>query len=34
MTARFVVAWLLVLVPLLYGLIETVRKAATLFTGN
>jgi hypothetical protein len=33
MTARLVVAWLLVLVPLLYGLIETVRKAATLFTG-
>ena len=33
MTARLVVAWVLVLVPLLYGLIETVRKAATLFTG-
>ena len=33
MTARLVVAWLLVLVPLLYGLVETVRKAATLFTG-
>jgi hypothetical protein len=33
MTARIVVAWLLVLVPLLYGLVETVRKAATLFTG-
>ena len=31
MTARLVVAW--VLVPLLYGLVETVRKAATLFTG-
>jgi hypothetical protein len=33
MTARLVVAWVLVLVPLLYGLVETVRKAATLFTG-
>ncbi len=33
MTARLVVAWLLVLVPLLYGLVETIRKAATLFTG-
>ena len=33
MTARLVVAWLLVLVPLLYGLVETDRKAATLFTG-
>jgi hypothetical protein len=33
MTARIAVAWLLVLVPLLYGLVETVRKAATLFTG-
>jgi len=33
MTARLVVAWVLVLVPLLYGLVETIRKAATLFTG-
>jgi len=33
MTARLVVAWLLGLVPLLYGLVETARKAATLFTG-
>ena len=33
MSARIVMAWLLVLVPLLYGLVETVRKAATLFTG-
>ena len=33
MTARIVVAWALVGVPLAYGLVETVRKAATLFTG-
>ena len=34
MSARIVtIAWLLVLVPLLYGLVETVRKAATLVTG-
>jgi len=33
MIARIATAWLLVLVPLLYGLVETVRKAATLFTG-
>lgn len=33
MTARLVVAWGLVGIPLVYGLVETVRKAATLFTG-
>ncbi|WP_425464390.1 MFS transporter small subunit [Nocardioides guangzhouensis] len=33
MTARVVVAWTVVGVPLAYGVIETVRKAATLFTG-
>lgn len=33
MSARLTVAWLVVLVPLAYGLVETVRKAATLFTG-
>jgi hypothetical protein len=33
MTARIAVAWALVGIPLVYGVIETVRKAATLFTG-
>ena len=33
MTARIVVAWALVGVPLAYGLVETLRKAADLFTG-
>ena len=33
MTARVVVAWALVGVPLAYGLVETLRKAADLFTG-
>jgi hypothetical protein len=33
MTTRIVVAWALVGVPLVYGVVETVRKAATLFTG-
>jgi hypothetical protein len=33
MSARIVVAWALVGVPLVYGVVETVRKAATLFTG-
>ena len=33
MTARIVVAWALVGVPLAYGLVETLRKAANLFTG-
>jgi hypothetical protein len=33
MTARIAVAWALVGAPLAYGLVETIRKAATLFTG-
>jgi hypothetical protein len=33
MTARLAVAWALVAVPLVYGLVETVNKAAKLFTG-
>ena len=33
MTARITVAWALVGVPLAYGVVETVRKAVTLFTG-
>ncbi len=33
MTARITMAWALVGVPLAYGIFETVRKAATLFTG-
>ena len=33
MTARIVVAWALVGVPLAYGLVETLRKASNLFSG-
>lgn len=33
MTARITMAWALVGVPLAYGVFETVRKAAALFTG-
>ncbi|WP_425573651.1 MFS transporter small subunit [Nocardioides koreensis] len=33
MTARITVAWALVGVPLAYGVVETVRKAVTLFSG-
>jgi hypothetical protein len=33
MIARITVAWALVGIPLVYGVVETVRKAATLFTG-
>jgi hypothetical protein len=33
MIARLTVAWAVVGVPLAYGVVETVRKAATLFTG-
>jgi hypothetical protein len=33
MTARITVAWALVGIPLAYGVVETVRKAVTLFTG-
>ena len=32
-TGRIAVAWTLVTVPLVYGLAETVRRAANLFTG-
>jgi hypothetical protein len=31
--AMIVLAWALVGIPLLYGLIQTVRAASTLFTG-
>ena len=33
MTARIAVAWALVGIPLAYGLVETLRKAADLFEG-
>ncbi len=33
MTARITMAWALVGIPLAYGVVETLRKAATLFTG-
>jgi hypothetical protein len=33
MSARLVVAWAVVGVPLIYGVVETARKAASLFTG-
>ena len=33
MAARIAVAWTAVSIPLAYGLFETIRKAATLFTG-
>lgn len=33
MSARIVIAWLGVGLPLAYGLVETVRKASSLFTG-
>lgn len=33
MSARIAVAWALVVIPLAYGLEETIRKASTLFTG-
>jgi hypothetical protein len=33
MTARIAAAWAVVGIPLAYGLVETIRKAATLFTG-
>ncbi len=31
--ALLVVAWALVVLPLLYGLVQTVRTASALFTG-
>jgi hypothetical protein len=33
MNARIAGSWLVVVIPLAYGLVETIRKAATLFTG-
>jgi hypothetical protein len=33
MNARIAIAWSLVGIPLAYGLVETLRKAADLFTG-
>jgi len=33
MTARIALSWALVAVPLVYGLVETIRRASTLFTG-
>lgn len=33
MTARLVGSWALVGIPLVYGLVETLRKASSLFTG-
>ena len=33
MTARIAVAWALVGIPLVYGVVETVRKASSLLTG-
>ena len=33
MSARLVTAWALVSIPLAYGLVETIRKASSLFTG-
>ena len=33
MTARITVAWAVVGIPLAYGIVETLRKAQTLFTG-
>jgi hypothetical protein len=32
MTARVVGAWAVVGIPLLYGLVETINKASSLFT--
>jgi hypothetical protein len=32
MTGRVVVAWAVVGIPLVYGLVETINKAASLFT--
>lgn len=33
MIARLTVAWALVGVPIAYGLVETIRKASSLFNG-
>jgi hypothetical protein len=32
-TARIAVAWALVGIPLVYGVVETVRTASSIFTG-
>ena len=32
MTAKVAAAWAVVGIPLLYGLVETINKAASLFT--
>jgi len=32
MTARVATAWAVVGIPLLYGLVETINKASSLFT--
>jgi hypothetical protein len=32
MTAKVAVAWAVVGIPLLYGLVETINKASSLFT--
>ena len=32
MTARIAFAWAVVGIPLLYGLVETINKASSLFT--
>ena len=32
MSARVVAAWAVVGIPLVYGLVETINKAASLFT--
>ncbi|WP_425464712.1 MFS transporter small subunit [Nocardioides dongxiaopingii] len=33
MRARIAVAWALVGIPLAYGVVETIRKASSLFSG-
>jgi hypothetical protein len=33
MSARIAGAWALVGIPLVYGLVETIRRASSLFTG-
>lgn len=33
MTGRIAFSWALVGIPLAYGVVETLRRAATLFTG-
>ncbi len=33
MNARIATAWIAVGIPLVYGLVETIRKASSLFTG-